>query len=201
MRIRPFLLVLLVLSCVPASLGSAHAASSVSLKSLALKRSDLPKGFKQTKAAFVSNKVAASRDRLSLSDLRRHGRIAAYESTFGGALSGQLASAQDAIVQYRSAAGAHWDFMLHVQRLRKQAATIPRMSRVLRASSVGGERYALAVQLSKPSKSAATLTDYIVVFRRGAYVTVVVLVAGGTTQQSTAIRLAHIIDQRIQSAG
>jgi hypothetical protein len=198
-RITLCILPVLVLAFL-GSLTVAQAAHPVSPKQLVLRASDLPNGFKRTAARSLSNAQVAAGAHMSLAQVDRLGRITSYQVNYerasASATTGPLVITSEA-VSYKTAGGAHQGYGLAIRLDKKPLQHLVRF-RQSSPSGIGEE----ATQYSYQQKSSGyTYSVVILVFRRAEYGgTVIVVGLAGKWKESDALRLARIVDHRMQKA-
>lgn len=168
----------------------AGAFAPTALQRLALKQSDMPRGFRPGVHRTIDNRLDAVREGIKAAQLARHGRLGGYESSFGRYVTPGNGFVVDSVVTaFTAASGAHWYFRSLVRRaVHTGSATTP-----------VGERFG-----NEAAAAAVGTIAYTVIFRRGRYVATV-------TEASTSIKLkvpaatvrryARVVDQRIQVHG
>ncbi len=173
--------------------GQSTAATSTAI--LALRLSDLPSGFQQTRYTSLDNVQVAQGWHMPLAAVEALGHLAASESAFHQATSSGTLAVDDRVDVYRSTAAAHLSFVA-------TSATIAASYRaahphVLKKLGVGKE----SIEFSSTSgANGARTTTIEVVFRRGRYVATITIKGRSslvTTQQ--ALTLGRILDTRIQA--
>jgi hypothetical protein len=170
---------------------SARTSSTAAPKSVALRLTDLPAGFKLFKAHSVSNADMALKTRLKKKNFDMHGRITGFEEDFDRATasSGQI-NVSAYVYAYRSSAGAHWDYLQTLKLDLKHAKQAS-------APSVGNERTGMVIHVKSGKRS---LTFYLIVFHRN-QVDATIAVGGftGDVSMTDAGKYAALVDTRIQS--
>jgi hypothetical protein len=175
------------------ALGQGRAY--VAPKHFVLTKRDVPATFRQVGAGSLTDAEADRADHLPPGTFERHGRISSYETSFR--YSGrQVATVQDNVIAFKSAAGAHWQFLRSLEQGRKP--TSGQYFRVLNVKHIGNET---AGFIYRVMVSASPVTCGIVIFRRGVYAAWVVTCGFAFTYiNSASPALARIIDRRIQLA-
>jgi hypothetical protein len=169
--------------------SSVHAATYVSPRVVAIKLSDLPKGFKQSVSAFISNAGMSGLTHLPTTEFDNRGRITGYQAIFvRKATHGYFSLVSDVYV-YKSVAGARWDYARGV---RHDLAAGKRVS----SPVVGAESTALVAHLKS---AGGPLTVYVVDFYLGSISAAIGVAgyAGRGVRVSDAYNYAQIVDGRI----
>ena len=182
-----------------AGLGTGMAHSSASgiknPRAFALRLSDMPVGFTQSKSLARSTAQAEKYDHLPKGTLVRHGRLAGYETEFKrSALLGMI-DVDDTVLEYAGPMGAQWQMARTMQQADKpfNGHRFHRMS----IGSIGDQSVGYVVN----AKSGGyNITVYLIMFRRGQYPAQVEADGlTGTFGPEAAVHLAHVIDNRIRS--
>lgn len=158
---------------------------------------DVGGGFIETVAASHSNAQVAATYHLSPSDLQRRGRVSSYETEFSEQQSSGILQVDDVVAAWRSPAGAQWDFRRVVSQI-LGSKPAPQGIQTVQASGLGDTRRAITFHAAR---QPGNLIDYALVFRRGrfrAYLQVVGV--SGTFADADVLRLAKIVDSRMESA-
>jgi hypothetical protein len=170
--------------------GPESFAASASAKTVNLRTSDLPTGFKQVTGKVVSNAQMARDTHVPKAQFDQHGRIIGYQTEFdrNGTKGVVLVAANT--YAYKSSSGAQWDYAESVQHDLAQGfkrASAPRV----------GDASTGLVFVRKSGKQ--TITFYLIDFRRGTYdATVGVAGLTGQVRMSDALHFVLVVDQRIQ---
>jgi hypothetical protein len=151
-------------------------------------------GFYQTWGQFFTDQREAKADRVSLGSLHSHGWIGAFDSAFvRGGRSG-IVAVYDAVNSYRTYQGAHWAFQAAVASLVRDKWLYRRLNRVP-VGAVGDER--LGYVFSQEYYQIP-VTATVTLFHRRSYVAKLVVLGGPDDfLPGQALRLAHVIDQRM----
>jgi hypothetical protein len=176
--------------------GAAHAAPSLS--AFALKKSDLPAGYTQTKNANETIQQFAQNSKVSVATVRSHGWVGTYDASFLKSFNKTTASEVESGVDlFKSASGATWDLNQGIAAFKKQYPHATTFS----APGIGNQ----ASGLKGTTKSGGTnLTFVLIGVRRGAYLGGVILVGAGgaaaTPTTADALKYARIMDGRLKNA-
>lgn len=170
--------------------GSASYAAAASAKTVNLRTSDLPAGFKQVTGKAVSNAQMAQETHVPKAQFDQHGRILGYQTEFNRNGTKGLVLVAANTYAYKSSSGAQWDYAESAQHDLAQGfkrASAPRV----------GDASTGLVLVRKSGKQS--ITFYLIDFRRGTYdATVGVAGLTGQVRMADALHFALIVDQRIQ---
>jgi hypothetical protein len=169
--------------------GSA-AFAAASAKTVNLRMSDVPAGFKQVTGKTVSNAQMAQQTHVPKAQFDQHGRILGYQTEFdrNGTKGVVLVAANT--YAYKSSSGAQWDYAGSLQHDLAQGFKRTSAPRV-------GDASTGLVFVRKSGKQS--ITFYLIDFRRGTYdATVGAAGLTGQVRMSDALHFALIVDQRIQ---
>jgi hypothetical protein len=179
---------LLLFATLFVSLPLVFADTKSSVKALALRTSDLPSGFTSAGSRYYSAAQVVNGTKLTESTLQGHGWITTYEVRYvRGTFKGMTNIIND-VIAYKTAAGAHWGTAYAV-------STITGVKR-LPVTGLGDESHGFT---ATQAGGGQTFTVDIIAFRRGA-IAVTFTTAGlkGTYTPDQVIRLARLVDRRIQ---
>jgi hypothetical protein len=166
------------------------------LDSVALRRSDVPAGFKQTTGRYDVIRSVAANDKVSVATLQSKGWVASFDSTFdhnGPRATTQINSGVD---QFKSTGGARWDMSNALHLLTKglpQATTVG-------IAGIGNQAVLLR---SFGVVNRARFSLAYVAFRRGHYFAGTAIILTGSAPAASvadAEHYAHILDVRLRKA-
>lgn len=164
---------------------------------MALTLSDVGGSFIETASASHSNAEVAATYHLSPAELERRGRLTSYETQFSEQQSSGILQIDDVVAAWRSPGGAKWDFRRVVNQILNSNPP-PQGVQTLSATGLGDTRRAISFHAAR---QPANLVDYALVFTRGRYRAYVQVVGiTGTVSDADVMRLAHIVDSRMQRA-
>ena len=177
--------------------NAATVTNSLPPAAFALTEANVPTDMKQQTARFHSNAEVAGAYGIGLSELQRRGRITSFETEFrANAVSGML-DVDDIVAEWKTPAGARWDYSRVVAGVQHPGVR-EIAPHTISARDLGDRRTALSF---RSKGQANNLRDYAVVFTRGRYRAYLQIVAVyGTVSDADVLRLAKLIDQRIQNA-
>lgn len=192
-------LVLIVMSMFGLTTGATTQARTVaSPAALALRASDLPAGFVQTKSSLVGNAASATSDHVSLARLRHDGRIISYESAFTASRHTGFFGLLQTVVAMKTAGGARQEYGWEVAPVRESVMRHPANAHLLAFGSLGDQRFGFRTGEMHGSQR---LIDYGVMFQRGSYWVLLLVFAYPGPDRSAQVKAwAGTIDRRIQSA-
>jgi hypothetical protein len=174
--------------------GSAHAASP--LAALALKRSDVPSGYAQTRSQTQTIQQAALDAKVSVATLRSKGWLGSYSATFAKTGKASTIEVESGIDHFKSATGTSWDLTHGVQLIKAQYPHATTFS----PSGIGNQ----ALGLKGSTTSGKTTVSFVfVVFRRGGYLGLAGIAALGSVPSSAtsdSVRYARLMDSRVKNA-
>lgn len=171
------------------SFGSAPSDFTLTLN-------DVGASFLETVAASHSNAQVAATYHLSASALQRRGRISSYETQFSRQQPSGILQIDDVVAAWRSPAGARWDMRRVVSQI-LGSRPAPRGIQSIDAPGLGDTRRAITF---RGGQQASNLIDYALVFQRGRYRAYVQVVGvTGTVADADVLRLARIVDHRIEN--
>lgn len=158
------------------------AQAATSPNAIALRASDVPKNYR----VILSSKQIAPElvmTKLKPKVYAKHGRLGGYVAEFAPKRS--TPAVASLIVQYRNAAGAHWE--LQNVRARMNA-------RHITASPVGNESFAFGYEVGKKKTQRQI---YSLAFRRGAFaIEVTEIGKPNSITMDDVVRYARIVDAR-----
>lgn len=164
---------------------------------IALTLNDVGGSFIETASTSHSNAEVAATYNLSPADLVRRGRITSYETQFSEQQASGILQVDDVVAAWRTPRGAQWDFTRVVSQILNSRPR-PQGVQTLSVPGLGDTRRAFTFHAAR---QPANLVDYALIFRRGRYRAYVQVVGvTGTVDDSEVLRLAHIIDTRMQRA-
>jgi hypothetical protein len=180
----------------PTSPPTAGPVSS-SPSSIALTLNDVGGAFIETASTSHSNAEVAATYHLSPADLARRGRITSYETQFSEQQASGILQVDDVVAAWRTPKGAQWDFTRVVSQILNSRPR-PQGVQTLSVPGLGDSRRAFTFHAAR---QPANLVDYALIFRRGRYRAYIQVVGiTGTVDDSAVLRLAHIVDSRMQRA-
>jgi hypothetical protein len=170
------------------ALPLVFADARTSVKTLALRVSDLPAGFTSGGSQYYSAARVVNGTKLTVSTLLGHGWITTYEVRYDRATLKGISLLINDVIAYKTAAGAHWGTATSV-------SGFTSMKR-LPVTGLGDESDGFT---STRVIGGQKFTEDIIGFRRGA-IDVTFTTAGfqGTYTPAQVISLAKLIDRRIQ---
>jgi hypothetical protein len=165
---------------------------------ITLTLSDVGGSFIETASTSHSNAEVATTYNLSPADLKRRGRITSYETQFSEQQASGILQVDDVVAAWRTPGGAKWDFQRVVSQILNSRPR-PQGVQTLSVPGLGESRRAFTFHAAR---QPANLMDYALIFRRGRYRAYVQVVGiSGTVDDAEVLRLARIVDSRMQRAG
>jgi hypothetical protein len=186
-------LVLATIALVSTSPTLAARPGAVSLKTVNLRASDLPAGYKTSIAKAMSASEAASSTSASSSAVQRHGYLSGYEAEFTHPIKNGKTIVGSFTLLFRSVADATWMYPYELRSL----STTTKATHV--SADTVGNVSAMYHVVTGGGKNAAA--GYGLVFRRGTIVAGLAIYGTGPSYGSVSqiLGLGKIVDKRIQS--
>ena len=178
---------------IPGGLARADTRSTTS--GVAVHLSDLPSGFKQTMAQFITNAQLATQANFSLSLLSSKGRIIGYESSFQrtGKATNTYTVLADTVTDYKATSGAVWGYGVNVQKISPKAIG----STVLKLATVGVKSSAYTVLEHVGSGVQVTLIAF---YDRTFSVVIQLQAPKGVVPKAALLQYARLVDGRIKTS-
>ncbi|MBV9282147.1 MAG: hypothetical protein JOZ41_18865 [Chloroflexi bacterium] len=171
-----------------------HARAATPLSSLALRKSDMPPGYRQTAARSATIQSEAKDNKVSVTMLRSHGWQGSYNTTFETKTYGAAAEIDSGVERFKSARGAAWYYNLGVRQITRDAPHATWFP----VHGVGETAFGFKISETLHRVPVAAVS---IGFRRGSYLGVaIVSVAGSRVMppMMAAEIYARIVDARLK---
>ena len=179
--------------------ASAAPTSCATLQTLSLQPGNVPAGFFPSRSSGITMANFAREEHVPSSLLRRSGYVGAFDAYFVRSGAQGITALDNTIAAFKTAGGARQGYESWARSMRSAMLQLGRGSAGSLSAPGLGDQESGSVSQMKVNKNGSLTAD-LLMFRRGAYVSSLIVVGRAHLNRNSLVGLARIIDRRLQTA-